>query len=169
MSTRIFGQRLETQPTKSFREQIVVRHAPLSERMAESEQRMRFVALWADAEKRPAFTYEYTREERKKAIADDRQRVLIQAGLADGSITVERYMDYRLWQIETDLAHVPSKPTLDDVSFVRFTTEAAEGIEACVEARCEPSPEKVDRAIAEMQEMVAATQLRAATIAKGKG
>lgn len=165
-ATRNFGQRLETQPSKDFREQITIRSAPLAERMAESEQRTRFVALW---EKRPAFTYEYTREERRRAIADDRQRVLIQAGLADGSITVERYMDYRLWQIETDLAHVPSKPTLDDVSFVRFVKESAEGIEACVEARGEPSIEKVTVAVAQMQEMIAATQLRAATIAKGKG
>lgn len=166
MTTRTFGSRLETQPTvtgRGYRNSTLLQR--LAEADAENEQRERWVRMWNDADSKPAQLYEFTRAaDRRAAIADDRQRKLVQAGLADGSITVERYLDYRLWQIETDLAHVPTRPAVDDVSFARFGSEAAEGIEAAVRAKCDPTQEAVAHAVGQLQEMLAATQLYTATM-----
>jgi hypothetical protein len=75
---------------------------------AENEQRDRWLAMWKDADRKPDELYEFTRAaDRRAAIADNRQRKLVQRGLADGSISMERYLDYRLWQIETDLKCIP--------------------------------------------------------------
>lgn len=162
MATRNSGSRLETRPT--YREAVTIRPAPITERLAEADRRDRFVAMWADAPHKPARYYEFTREERRANIADEGQRTFIQAGLRDGAITVDRYMDYRLWQIADDLANAPGQPSLADVGFVRFVTEAAEGLDACAEQRGMPSIATNERAVKEVRELAAAAQFYGATL-----
>lgn len=162
MATRNHGSRLETRPIT--REAITIRHAPITERLAEADRRDKFVAMWADAPHKPARYYEFTREERRAHIADEGQRTFIQAGLADGSITVDRYMDYRLWQIADDLATAPGQPSLADVGFVRFVTEAAQGLDACAEHRGMPSIATTERAAKEVRELATAALVYGAAL-----
>jgi hypothetical protein len=171
-ATRTIASRLETLRPDALRKGY---HSTtlldrLAEADAENEQRERWLAMWKDAERKPAALYEFTRAaDRRAAIADNRQRKMVQAGLADGSISVERYLDYRLWQIRTDLKHVPGTPEADDVSFSRFGKEAVEGIDAAAALRCDPTTGSYLNALEQLDELIAAAHLHAATIRQARG
>ena len=169
-STRETASRLETPRLTGNGYQSRTLLARLADADAEHEQRDRWLAMWRDAERKPAALYEFTRAaDRRAAIADNRQRKLIQAGLADRSISVERYLDYRLWQIEADLKHVPEQPALDDVSFARFGKETSEGLDAAATARFDPTTGSIRNALEQLDQMIAAARLHSATIQRRKG
>ena len=169
MATREIAARLETRRTLQETIGKGYRNSTLTQRLAdadaENEQRERWLAMWQDAERKPAELYEFSRAaDRRAAIADNRQRKMVQSGLADGSITVDRYLDYRLWQIEADLEHAPGDLVVDDVSFARFGKETAEGLEAAALARCNQTTGAFKHAADQLDELVAAARRHVAAI-----
>jgi hypothetical protein len=161
-ATKSIAPRLETRGPAdvSLRQAITVRTAALTQRLiAEQELKQRrdaFVALFANAPRKPDALYELTRAEpRSVVIGDEKQRRLIHEGICAGYITREQVIRYRASQVRDDLAQFADARQADDTLFCALMTEAGEMVEAQVVARSMPTSSNVERAVRETDEAIA--------------
>ena len=162
-ATRFHGPRLETPATPDrFREQIVVRSRQLADRLMGRDRLDAFVALFANAPRKPDALNELTRAEpRLKGLYDERHRALIHEGIKAGYITREQVIRYRASQVRDDLAAFPDARQADDTLFCALMSEAGEMVEAQVNARGMPTRENVAHAVKQTDELISVAQLLA--------
>jgi hypothetical protein len=123
------------------------------------------VELFADATRKPDAIHAQTRKQPRSTLPDERERTLIDEGIASGAISPERLIRYRLFQLQCDLAQFPSAaPQLEELIYVRLVREEAEAIEAQAIARALPTPANRADAVRESKEAVAALSLYVAAV-----
>lgn len=162
MATRNHTERLAT--TQIFREQVRVRHAPISARLAESDRIDRFLALWKDVTPKPEWSYEFTRGEDRRRHPAELERKLLHAGIAAGEITKEAVIAYRAAQLHDDLKAFGGNVEPGEALYVEFMTQAAEAVEAETVAKGMPTPQNISNAIRQLDDVVAVGALRVATL-----
>ena len=162
MATRHTAERLAT--PRRFREAITVRSAPIMARLAECERRDAFLALFANAPRKPDAIYEYQRSHCRLQLPDEKQRALIHEGIRAGYITRDQIVAYRATQLLDDLSAFAGSESAADALYVAFMTEAADAVEHNTIAHGMPTPDNVARAAQETRELVAVAQMRVAVL-----
>lgn len=161
-TTRKHADRLATVP--HFREAIAVRPARLTERLAEAGRRDAFLALFANAPRKPDAIYELSRAEPRALLPDERQRRMIHEGIRDGYISRDQIVAYRAMQLLDDLAQFAGSQSAADALYVAFMKEAAEAVEAQTMAHGVPTPENKATAARETDDLVAVASMRVAML-----
>jgi hypothetical protein len=164
MATESHRDRLAAIP--SFRERITVRHAPLTERLAARARLDAFVALFANAPRKPDAIYELQRSEPRSGLPDERQRRLIHEGIRAGYITRDQIVAYRATQLLDDLSTFGRSSDAADALYVAYMTETAEAVEAQTVARGVKSGEAREAAIRETREAIAVAEMQVAALAR---
>lgn len=153
MATRQFGSPLAGH--RNIRESVVIRTAPLADRLAVGDRKMEFLKLWADAKRKPDDVYELSRGEPRRSLPDEKQRSMIHRDIRAGLISRDRLIAYRRSQLLDDLAQFPDSAPLSEVLHVVFMTETAQMVEAHTLARGMPTPENERAKVKETQDVLA--------------
>jgi hypothetical protein len=165
MSTQTSSERLAALPT--FRESVAkgYRAAPILERLAEAERRDAFLALFANAPRKPDAIYEFQRSHCRLQLPDEKQRTLIHDGIRAGYITREQIVAYRATQLLDDLASFADTTDAADALYVAFMRESAEAVEAATYAHGIPTPQTKQNAAQQIKELVAVGSMHVARLA----
>lgn len=169
MATRTFASRLEARgpapDQRQYREQVAIRPATgLTQRLVDRRRVEQYSGmLFADAKRKPDDVYEMTRaEHRITHLPDDELRAFVEKHIADGTVT-PRSLALFLHALGRDyLSLFPSDVNVDDALWCALFKEGGEMFEAQVEAKANPTREKIANAVQQTEELVGVAQLLSA-------
>lgn len=132
---------------------LAVRQTPqLTPAIARRRRDVAFYEMFDGVPKKPDAVYAVTRKQPRRKPYDEREREVIHNAIHAGEITPERYMRYRLAQMQDDLAQFAEAPALEELLYVQLIREQAEALDAQSRAHALPSPAHIDAAVRETEE-----------------
>jgi predicted lipase len=164
MSSHIHGERLATLPT--FREQIRVKSAPITERLGNHTRRLEALqALFVNARRKPTELYELQCEAPKRRFPDEILRAMIHEGIRAGHITKSQVVAFRASQVIDDLSVFPDVTETEQATYCALMQEVGEAVEAVTVHHGLPTAEHADRMEREVSEAAATMQMHVAIAA----
>lgn len=168
-ATRSLGSRLETRIPADLRQSLAAgyRSTTLTDRLRDAAAKQEytrrvdaFVALYADAERKPAFLYEWTRADRRvQHLYDEKMRQIIHTGIKDGLISRRAVIAFRAAQVRDDLAQFPDAKQADDTLFCALFAECGEMMEAQAQWKANPNPSTAREAVKETDDLIGVASL----------
>jgi hypothetical protein len=125
--------------SRSLRDSIVIHHAPVADRLSAGDRKTAFLALYADAKRKPDDVYEISRAEPRCVLPDEKQRAMIHRDIRAGLIPRDRLLAYRRAQLLDDLSQYPDSAPATEVLHVELMTQTAEMVHACTVAEGMPT------------------------------
>lgn len=123
----------------TFRDSITIRHAPVADRLRAGDRKAAFLALYADAKRKPDDVYELSRAEPRCALPNEKERGMLHRDIRAGLIPRDRLVAYRRAQLLDDLAQYPDSAPATEVLHVELMTQTAEMVHACTVAEGMPT------------------------------